>query len=112
MSDVGLAHNCEYESSAAKPRSYCTESSLALKIARGIFMRIALLLGCLALGGCAVNTVNTSPTVDMRGVDSNKYADDLAACQEQARNGGFIQLGAPVSKCLEERGYHVTQRLS
>jgi hypothetical protein len=75
-------------------------------------MRNILLLAGLVLGGCAVNTVNTPPTVDMRSVDQAKYADDLAACQEQARNGGWLQFGAPVSRCLEERGYRVTQRLS
>lgn len=73
---------------------------------------LAILLSALLLGACAVNTVNTPPGVDMRGVDSTKYANDLAECQEKARNGGFIQAGAPVSRCLEERGYHVTERLS
>ncbi|MFK4523684.1 hypothetical protein ABIF90_001665 [Bradyrhizobium japonicum] len=73
---------------------------------------LAILFSVLLLGACAVNTVNTPPSVDMRGVDGNKFANDLADCQERARNGGFIQAGAPVSRCLEERGYHVTQRLS
>ena len=72
----------------------------------------AIFLGALTLAGCAVNTVNTPPAVDMRGVDGTKFADDLAACQDRARNGGFIQAGAPVSKCLEERGYRVTERRS
>jgi hypothetical protein len=64
------------------------------------------------LTSCAVNTVNTPPGVDMRGVDGNKYANDLAECQDRARNGGFIQAGAPVSRCLEEKGYRVTNRVS
>jgi hypothetical protein len=75
-------------------------------------MRYLLPLSALLLCSCAVNTVNTPPTVDMRGVDGSKYANDLAECQEKARNGGFVQAGAPVSRCLEERGYQVTQRLS
>lgn len=77
-------------------------------------MRLRLFIFTMALivGGCAVNTVNTAPGVDMRGVDGTKYADDLAACQERARNGGWVQLGAPVSRCLEERGYTVTERRS
>lgn len=77
-------------------------------------MRIRWLIFTMVLivGGCAVNTVNTAPGVDMRGVDGTKYADDLAACQERARNGGWVQLGAPVSRCLEERGYTVTERRS
>ncbi|MET4483038.1 hypothetical protein [Bradyrhizobium sp. F1.13.3] len=66
----------------------------------------------LCLAGCAVNTVNTPPAVDMRGVDGAKYANDLAECQDRARHGGFIQLGAPVSSCLEEKGYRVTERVS
>ncbi|WP_316227888.1 MULTISPECIES: hypothetical protein [unclassified Bradyrhizobium] len=74
--------------------------------------KVVLAFTTLALSGCAVNTVNTPPGVDMRGVDPSKYADDLAACQNQAKNGGWIQLGAPVSRCLEERGYHVTNRVS
>jgi hypothetical protein len=79
-------------------------------------MRIAFIIGLVIstflLAGCAVNTVNDAPPVDMRGVDGNKYAEDLAACQNQAKNGGFIQLGAPVSSCLEKRGYHVTSRIN
>jgi hypothetical protein len=74
--------------------------------------RCLFILSALMLTGCAVNTVNTPPGVDMRGVDPGKYADDLAACQDQARHGGWIQLGAPVSRCLEDRGYHVTDRVS
>jgi hypothetical protein len=73
-------------------------------------MRILMITLAALLGGCAVNTVNTPPTVDMRGVDANKFYSDLADCQDRARNGGFIQFGAPVSKCLEERGYTVTER--
>ena len=75
-------------------------------------MRFLILVLSLFHASCAVNTVNTPPTIDMRGVDSNKYANDLAECQEKARNGGFVQLGAPVSECLIERGYKVTQKLS
>jgi hypothetical protein len=74
--------------------------------------RLWIVISAVMLCGCAVNTVNTPPAVDMRGVDGTKYANDLAECQEKARNGGFVQLGAPVSNCLEQRGYNVTERRS
>jgi hypothetical protein len=44
--------------------------------------------------------------VDMRGVDAQKYANDLHDCTEQSQ--GFITFGAPISRCLTQRGYTVT----
>jgi hypothetical protein len=58
------------------------------------------------LSGCAAQSTREPPIVDMRGVDAQRYADDLHDCTEQAQ--GFITFGAPISRCLTQRGYTVT----
>jgi hypothetical protein len=49
------------------------------------------------------------PTVDLRGVDLNKYYPDLADCTQQKRDAGWLRdaRGITISKCLTERGYKV-----
>lgn len=71
-------------------------------------MQISVLVFFLLLAGCAGSTHSTlePPTVDMRGVDAQRYADDLADCTAKAQ--GFVTFGAPISRCLTERGYRVT----
>jgi hypothetical protein len=44
----------------------------------------------------------------MRGVDQQKYAQDLYECTEAKKQAGFVTFGTPISKCLTARGYTVT----
>jgi hypothetical protein len=44
----------------------------------------------------------------MRGVDQQKYANDLAGCTRAKQDMGWLTRGAPISDCLTDRGYHVT----
>jgi hypothetical protein len=46
------------------------------------------------------------------GVDPQKYAQDLYECTEAKKNAGFITFGAPISNCLESKGYRVEIRKS
>jgi hypothetical protein len=70
-------------------------------------IRIIMLgIATIALTGCAATSTREPPIVDMRGVDAQKYANDLHDCTEQSQ--GFITFGAPISRCLTQRGYTVT----
>ncbi len=73
-------------------------------------MRNLFLISTLLLAGCAGNFSSNlePPTVDMRGVDAQKYAHDLAECTEQKRQSGFGTPGGAISRCLTARGYVVT----
>jgi hypothetical protein len=72
-----------------------------------------LTLACMfLLTGCSTPSAYAPPTVDMRGVDQQKYANDLADCTERKKNAGLITPGGMISKCMRERGYNVTQDLS
>jgi hypothetical protein len=74
-------------------------------------MQFALLL-LLLLTGCAFQSAYEPPVVDMRGVDQQRYAQDLHDCTEAKKNAGFVTVGQPISDCLEKRGYTVTLRKS
>lgn len=67
---------------------------------------LVIFLGMLLSGCSASMSTREPPIVDMRGVDAQKYANDLHDCTEQAQ--GFVTFGAPISRCLTERGYNVT----
>jgi hypothetical protein len=70
-------------------------------------VRISVLVFlAVGLGGCASTSTREPPIVDMRGVDAQKYASDLHDCTESSQ--GFITFGAPISRCLTQRGYTVT----
>lgn len=71
-------------------------------------MRFLILMFSLFLAGCAAQSAYEPPIVDMRGVDQQKYANDLAECTEAKKAMGFVTVGAPISNCLRERGYNVT----
>jgi hypothetical protein len=70
-------------------------------------MRYLILLLTIPLAGCAFNNAYEPPVVDMRGVDQQKYANDLYECTQAKKGAGFVTLGAPISRCLEQRGYKV-----
>lgn len=67
-----------------------------------------IMLGVVAItiAGCPSMSTRESPIVDMRGVDQQKYANDLHDCTEQAQ--AFVTFGAPISRCPTDRGYTVT----
>ena len=72
-------------------------------------MKRLFFLAFVPLTGCAsFQSAYEPPIVDMRGVDAQKYAYDLGQCTDAARNGPALQFGAPISRCLTERGYTVT----
>jgi hypothetical protein len=62
----------------------------------------------MTVAGCATQSAYEPPVVDMRGVDPQKYANDLADCTKAKQDMGWFTRGAPISDCLTERGYHVT----
>jgi hypothetical protein len=63
--------------------------------------RIMMLgVAAIPLAGCAVQSTREPPIVDMRGVDAQKYVNDLYDCTEQTQ--GFITFGAPISHCLTQ----------
>jgi hypothetical protein len=64
----------------------------------------------LALGGCALRTPYLAPpTVDMRGIDQNRYNTDLSDCQDLKvkRTGDTIWTDGMVSDCMAARGYKI-----
>ena len=76
-------------------------------------MRYLGFLALLTLTNCASTpSAYEPPVVDMRGVDPQKYANDLHDCTEQKKEAGFITFGGMISRCLEERGYKVEIRKS
>jgi hypothetical protein len=76
-------------------------------VREGFSMKEFSIIGFAALlSGCASTSTREPPIVDMRGVDQQKYANDLHDCTEQSQ--GFITFGAPISRCLTQRGYTVT----
>lgn len=76
-------------------------------------MVISLLTLCaVVLSGCAIESAYRAPEVDMRGVDAQKYAEDLADCTQKKRDAGFITIGGTISSCLTQRGYNVTMPYS
>ena len=63
-----------------------------------------------SLTGCVdPQSTFAPPTVDMRGVNQQKYYQDLAECTQQKRDRGFFEPNGPIiSKCMTDRGYNVT----
>jgi hypothetical protein len=73
----------------------------------------SVIASCVLLANCAATpSAYAPPVVDMRGVDQQKYANDLADCTAQKQNAGWFTPGGMISKCLRERGYTVTQATS
>jgi hypothetical protein len=76
-------------------------------------MRSLGFLPLLLLSNCAsFESAYEPPVVDLRGVAQNKYAYDLGECTEQKKNAGPITFGAPISSCMEAKGYKVLIRKS
>ena len=72
-------------------------------------MRSVFILGPLffLLTACGGPMPYQPPAVDLRGVDQAKYNADQVECIERAKNGPPIQLGAPVTRCMKEKGYNI-----
>jgi hypothetical protein len=68
----------------------------------GVFPTMLFLVGC-----AATPSAYEPPVVDMRGVDQQKYAQDLHECTDLKKAAGFITVGPMISNCLTERGYKV-----
>ena len=72
-------------------------------------MRLSVFLPALILAGCASAEFRSPyepPVVDMRGVDQTKYAKDLGECTDELRNQ-VVAFNAPISHCMERRGYRI-----
>ena len=69
-----------------------------------------LAVAAVSLSGCVNPQLNFAPpTVDMRGVDQQKYCQDLAECTQQKRDRSAWAPNTPlISECLTKRGYTVT----
>lgn len=62
------------------------------------------------LAGCGSIDGFEPPIVDMRGVDQQRYADDLADCRQRKADQGFVSFGTVISNCMEQKGYRVIGR--
>ena len=64
----------------------------------------------ITLAGCVNPQLNFAPpTGDMRGVDQQKYFQDLADCTQQKRDRSIWVPNTPlISECLTKRGYTAT----
>lgn len=63
----------------------------------------------LVLTGCAGHGRYEPPTVDMTGVDANRYNADVADCTRRKEDHGFIGDARMITNCMEARGYRVLE---
>jgi hypothetical protein len=49
------------------------------------------------------------PVADMRGVDANKYNQDLVVCQDQKRQASFVGSAQMISNCMAAKGYTIIE---
>jgi len=64
-----------------------------------------LALGYLALAGCTPFSAYR-PNIDLRGVDLNRYEEDMRACETQGAGETFAW-GNPIAECMARRGYKI-----
>ena len=70
---------------------------------------IAITTLALALIGCAGHGRYEPPTVDMSGVQGDKYNRDVADCTHIKEAHGFIGDAGMITDCMQSRGYRILE---
>ena len=69
------------------------------------YLSALLTAGLLAFAGCTPFSAYR-PNIDLRGVDLNRYEEDMSECEKQGAGETFAW-GNPIAECMARRGYRI-----